>query len=42
MREFLNGKRTYDPKTLFTSDWYEHHVRLLSHEPLDYQRACAS
>jgi FAD/FMN-containing dehydrogenase len=42
MREFLNGKRTYDPKTLFTSDWYEHHVRLLNHEPLDYQRAFAS
>ena len=38
IRAFLARKRDYDPKTLFTSDWYEHHVRLLGcgHE---YQRA---
>ncbi|MFL6281396.1 MAG: FAD-dependent oxidoreductase [Vicinamibacterales bacterium] len=29
LREFLDRKREYDPKALFTSDWYEHHVRLL-------------
>lgn len=29
MREFLNKKRHYDPTGLFTSDWYEHHVRVL-------------
>jgi FAD/FMN-containing dehydrogenase len=42
MRDFLNRKREYDPKVLFTSDWYEHHVRLLGQPPMDYQRAVAS
>jgi hypothetical protein len=40
LRVFLDRKREYDPKTLFTSDWYEHHVRLLSCG--EYQRAFAS
>lgn len=30
VREFLDRKREYDPKGLLTSDWYEHHVRLLN------------
>jgi FAD/FMN-containing dehydrogenase len=29
IREFLARKREYDPGELLTSDWYEHHVRLL-------------
>jgi len=29
LREFLDRKREYDPRALFTSDWYEHHSRLL-------------
>ena len=29
MREFLRLKRQYDPRGVFTSDWYEHHVRLM-------------
>jgi FAD/FMN-containing dehydrogenase len=27
--EFLSRKRFYDPREMFTSDWYTHHVRLL-------------
>lgn len=27
MREFLERKRARDPRELFTSDWYRHHVR---------------
>ena len=42
MREFLERKRAYDPRLLFTSDWYEHHVRLLHQDATDYQRAFAS
>lgn len=42
MREFLDRKREYDPKTLFTSDWYEHHVRVLDVRCADSQRAAAS
>jgi FAD/FMN-containing dehydrogenase len=42
MREFLDRKREYDPKILFTSDWYEHHVRLLDQGLVAYQRAFAS
>jgi FAD/FMN-containing dehydrogenase len=29
MREFLARKQAFDPKGMFTSDWYTHHVRLL-------------
>jgi FAD/FMN-containing dehydrogenase len=29
MREFLRLKREHDPGGLFSSDWYEHHARLL-------------
>ena len=29
MREFLTRKRAYDPREVFTSDWYTHHVRLM-------------
>lgn len=29
MREFLRRKRACDPADLFTSNWYQHHVRLL-------------
>ena len=29
MREFLALKRTYDPRAVFTSDWYDHHARLM-------------
>jgi FAD/FMN-containing dehydrogenase len=29
MREFLRRKRIYDPDEVFTSDWYQHHERLL-------------
>ena len=29
MREFLARKRAYDPRAMFTSDWYTSHVRLL-------------
>ena len=29
-REFLQHKRVYDPRQVFTSDWYEHHVRLMA------------
>ena len=42
IREFLDRKRGYDPRILFTSDWYEHHVRLLNQDTMDYQRAFAS
>ena len=42
MREFLDRKREYDRRVLFTSDWYEHHVRLLSRDTVDHQRAFAS
>jgi len=42
MREFLDRKRAYDPRILFTSDWYEHHVRLLNQDTSDYHRAFAS
>jgi FAD/FMN-containing dehydrogenase len=42
MREFLDRKREHDPKELFTSDWYEHHARILT-EPVGVsQRAVAS
>jgi FAD/FMN-containing dehydrogenase len=27
MREFLRLKREHDPAGVFSSDWYEHHVR---------------
>ncbi len=30
MREFLRRKTEYDPHGLFTSDWYEHHARLMN------------
>jgi FAD/FMN-containing dehydrogenase len=30
MRDFLALKRVYDPDGVFTSDWYEHHARLLT------------
>ena len=30
MREFLRRKTEHDPYGLFTSDWYEHHVRLMN------------
>lgn len=30
MREFLDRKRLYDPRALFTSDWYQHHERLMA------------
>ena len=42
IREFFDRKRAYDPKTLFTSDWYEHHLRVLSVETDAGQRAVAS
>ena len=42
MREFLDRKREYDSRILFTSDWYEHHVRLLDQGAADHQRAFAS
>jgi len=42
LRAFLDCKRRYDPKTLFTSDWYEHHVRLLGDRSSLDQRAFAS
>jgi len=42
MREFLDRKREYDPKALFTSDWYEHHIRLLGARDGGRQRAVAS
>jgi len=42
MREFLDRKRAYDPRILFTSDWYEHHVRLLNQDTIEYHRAFAS
>jgi FAD/FMN-containing dehydrogenase len=29
MPEFLAMKRRYDPRELFQSDWYRHHMRLL-------------
>jgi FAD/FMN-containing dehydrogenase len=29
LREFLRLKREHDPAGLFSSDWYEHHARLL-------------
>jgi FAD/FMN-containing dehydrogenase len=29
MRDFLRLKREYDPAGVFSSDWYEHHARLL-------------
>ena len=33
LREFLEFKRAYDPRGVFTSDWYAHHVRLLNQLP---------
>jgi FAD/FMN-containing dehydrogenase len=30
IREFLSAKQRLDPENLFQSDWYEHHVGLLS------------
>ena len=30
MREFLNLKQTYDPRGVFTNDWYEHHLKLMA------------
>ena len=30
MRDFLALKRVYDPDGVFTSDWYQHHARLLT------------
>jgi FAD/FMN-containing dehydrogenase len=33
MREFLARKSAYDPDRTFTSDWYEHHLRLLNQAP---------
>jgi len=33
MREFLDLKHVYDPDGTFTSDWYEHHLRLLHQAP---------
>lgn len=30
MREFLRRKTEHDPHGVFTSDWYEHHVRLMN------------
>jgi FAD/FMN-containing dehydrogenase len=42
MREFLDRKRVHDPKELFTSDWYEHHVRVLNAPMGVSQRAVAS
>jgi len=42
LREFLERKREYDPKALFTSDWYEHHVRALNTPIAVSQRAAAS
>jgi FAD/FMN-containing dehydrogenase len=33
MREFLERKRACDPRGVFTSDWYEHHVRLMNQAP---------
>jgi len=42
MREFLDRKRDYDPKALFTSDWYEHHLRVLNPPVVAPQRAVAS
>lgn len=41
MREFLRQKRAHDPDELFTSDWYQHHVRLLGTDA-GRQRAVAS
>ena len=42
LREFLDRKRQYDPTTLFTSDWYEHHLRVLNAPLGEPQRAVAS
>ncbi len=42
MHEFLEQKRAHDPRLLFTSDWYEHHVRLLHQDAMDDQRPFAS
>jgi FAD/FMN-containing dehydrogenase len=42
LREFLERKREYDSKALFTSDWYEHHIRLLGARDDRSQRAVAS
>jgi hypothetical protein len=30
MREFLDSKQIYDPRGVFTSDWYEHHLKLMA------------
>jgi hypothetical protein len=38
MREFLALKRACDPRAVFTSDWYEHHVRLLGESALEKRR----
>jgi FAD/FMN-containing dehydrogenase len=42
LREFLERKREYDAKALFTSDWYEHHVRALNTPIAVSQRVVAS
>jgi FAD/FMN-containing dehydrogenase len=33
MREFLQMKREHDPQGVFSSDWYEHHTRLMGVQP---------
>ena len=42
IREFLDRKREYDPRALFTSDWYDHHTQLLNQDAVGSQRAFAS
>ena len=38
MREFLARKRARDPRAVFTSDWYDHHVRLLGESAPEKRR----
>jgi FAD/FMN-containing dehydrogenase len=38
MREFLDLKRRYDPHAVFTSDWYDHHARLIGEGTLEGRR----
>jgi hypothetical protein len=38
IREFVARKQEHDPDGLLTSDWYEHHVRLLDQCSLDQRR----
>ncbi len=33
MRDFLERKAAWDPARRFTSDWYEHHLRLMNQAP---------